>query len=125
MKNMNNYEKKIEKYNVGAFNINSYSSNPIISYRHINYCISSEDEKANSRSNNNLSDKNKNINGKSKSKYETKLLNHNAHYFPSSQKFLNEFNKNNNIFLDNTSNLSNHTFISLNSLEKKSENFSI
>jgi hypothetical protein len=118
MKNMNNYDKKIEKYNVGTFNINSYSSNPIISYRDINYCISSEDEKANSRSNNNLSDKNKNINGKSKSKYETKLLNHNAHYFPSSQKFLNEFNKNNNIFLDNTSNLSNHTFISLNSLEK-------
>ena len=124
MKKMNNYEEKIEKYKVGTFNINTYSSIPINSYKHINYCISSEDEKANSRSNNNISDKNKNINGKSKSKYETKLLNHNAYHFPSSQRFLNEFehskenNKNNNMFLDNTSHFSNHAFISLSSLEK-------
>ena len=116
MKTMNNYDRKIPKYNVTTYNGYTYSSIPINYSKHISYCISSEDEKTNTRTNNFLIDKYKS-NG-------TKKLNNNA--FSNSHKFFYEYqhskenNKSSN--LDNSSRLSNHAFISLNSfIEEKNQ----
>ena len=129
MKNKNNlYDRKIQKYNVGTYNRYTHSSIPINSAKHRNYYVSSEDEKTNSKSNNLLSDKNKTTS--TQCKYGTKLLNSNAYAFSNSQKLFNDFEqqkeyyKSNNILGDNYSRISNHAYISLNSIiEGKNSKF--
>ena len=122
MYNQNNkyYSKKIPKYETRIYNrhYNSITNSNIINSNHINYNISSEDEKTNSKSNYYLSEKNKTINNKYK---PNSKFNVNSYPITNSLKFYNENNnkielKNNNkiIIPDNYSRSPKNTFASFN-----------
>ena len=122
MKNQDNhYLNNIPKYESGSYsrynNSTKYSNN---NSKYRDYYYSTEDEKTNSKSNNFLSDKNKTTNNKYK---QSSKLTTNYYPFTTSQKLFNDneyqvkLKKNyKNIIQDNSSHLSNHKLIKINSM---------
>ena len=113
----NHYLKTMPKYEAGTFsryyNSSKYSSTT--SSKHRNYYASSEDEKTNSKT---ITDKTIKANIKNKSYIK---LNTNSYPFCNSQKIFNEGgdptdSKNKNTIVENFSHISNHAYISLNSI---------
>ena len=116
----NNYLKTIPKYEAGTYSryYNSSKYCSTTSSKHRNYFPSSEDEKTNSKSNNFITDKTIKANIKNKSDIK---LNTNSYPFCNSQKIFNEGgeptdSKNKNTIIENFSHISNHAYISLNSI---------